>query len=1613
MNRFSLYLIYTILAIFAAPAAFAAPANDNKVSATPLPGAAFVFKDNQNNIDATVEVGESTAPFNRRRNTVWYSWSPPATGNYVFEITDTDFDTIVGVLPGDSFNYNQRSASRLVFAATTGQNYQLFVGGFFGELNEKGHFTFAITPAPLSRAELISATLSPDPVASPGTCTVNLSISSENGFSDGVVNTQTSAGRLLNSIYFDSTQRTAGDALSGTYAVTIPIPANLPAQDLVLEYVVNSIDGYEAVYGAGYFGSQPIPALVNTTLTVTNAGTTDTTAPLVSSVSASTASVDINGNKDITFTLAVTDNLSGFRDGSLVVLNTSALASSSYYGSRIAAEYEFSGITSGTPLNGTVTTTANFDLPVGTYFVYVTLNDAVANRRTLNAASLPGPFAGTITVTNPGAPANDLYANATTLSGTSFTTTGNNTGASLEFGESDQTSVASVWYKWQAPTTGTMQIDTFGSTFDTVLAVFLGADTLTSQLVASNDDANDLQSRIQMGVTAGTIYYIAVGSVDDSESGPFTLNGAYVSPTSPVLTSISLSPTVADVSSEAAFISVDLGFTAPNTLSGVVIDAYDYLGNHVTSSSAGADLTSGTVNVALVIPAGTPPLPLHLETRLYDQSNNETLYGTNHSAYPSAFSGMLPVLNTGTVDRENPWIVSHSISPASVDVSTSEQTVTVTFQVGDDTGIAGATVYIYDQNGNDVTSAFAEESIASSGRNETYEVELTIPAFSAAGANWEYEIEVFDSLQKYAYETGTFEVVSTELAPPLITSISVTPNPVTLNGLASVNQQLDVAFTDDGSGTSTLNVVIRDAGGQIVATKDLNASDITSGNALNGTFQTTFPLPGASPSGLYSVSYTVSDVAGQQATIPSAATFQVNNTEVAAPIVTAVNTFPSATVTVDGMSPASPLIRLDFTDDGSGITFLRAEIQNASGVVIDTKTFTAADIAAGGSPISGYFETTFTIPGLTPSGQYDVVTDTRDVAGRERNDITSGTLQITNTDISAPVIDGFTVIPAHVFFDGINSNDAQLEIAFSDDGSGIDELQIEIRDNNGVTADTILLTALDITTGTSTSGTFLMTFTVPGNTTPGTFTIHANVKDNMGRISNGIAVGSFPVSIEAAPQITGFTVTPSPVDVNDATTDATLDIDFTDDNSGLTTLQAVITAPSGATVATVNLTVADIISGDAMAGRIRATFQLGKFAPVGNYTIKATVRDASGVQANNVTVGTFPVTNSGAASNALNVLTSLSAAPVPLNVTTAAGILNVTAGLSANAGIQSVRAHLYRPDGSFFVTGDLLNTPETPLSYKKGFSFTKFTVPGTWRIEIEIEDGNGNSLLYSDTMQIEELYASQQLPISGIPLVVPTFSITNTGTVDDDDPILSGLWFAPGTVDTQFASKDVRVNLAWNDAISGFDRAEIKAYSPNDSFVASTTITLSDMVLGDSNLGAAARTLTIPQGTQPGELRFELSLYDFAGNLSFFDGTFPPGSFQGLTVVFLSNFESWLEKFPTLTDTSPDGDPDHDGLSTFLEFLLDLDPTNSNDPGAPRLRIESGNLQLVYQPGPDSASVLANGYSIDGQISGDLIIWSPAPVQDLGDGYFGISIPLGAETQRFLRLIGRESQEPS
>jgi len=169
--------------------------------------------------------------------------------------------------------------------------------------------------------------------------------------------------------------------------------------------------------------------------------------------------------------------------------------------------------------------------------VTVSLNGFVGGLRTLRfefvsdaSVVFEGWYVDDVLVTGtPGmGPPNDSFNNAFGISAIAGSTSGASTGATKEAGEpshAGNNGGKSVWYRWTPAINGTAVMDTTGSAYDTLLAVYTGADVAGLTSIAANNDisGNNPRSRVTFSVIAGTTYRIAVDG-RNGESGLVVLN---------------------------------------------------------------------------------------------------------------------------------------------------------------------------------------------------------------------------------------------------------------------------------------------------------------------------------------------------------------------------------------------------------------------------------------------------------------------------------------------------------------------------------------------------------------------------------------------------------------------------------------------------------------------------------------------------------------------------------------------------------------------------------------------------------------------------------------------------------------------------------------------------------------------------------------------------------------------------------------------------------------------------------------------------------------------------------------------------------------------------------
>jgi hypothetical protein len=126
------------------------------------------------------------------------------------------------------------------------------------------------------------------------------------------------------------------------------------------------------------------------------------------------------------------------------------------------------------------------------------------------------------------APSNDDFNSALFISGLPYQHTVNTTGATVAWDDPDMdcglgANSNTVWYCLVLPYSSVIAADTFGSDYDTVLAVFTGTRGALNWITCSDDAYDTLQSEVVFEVEAHETYYLEVADYGSPGGGQLSL----------------------------------------------------------------------------------------------------------------------------------------------------------------------------------------------------------------------------------------------------------------------------------------------------------------------------------------------------------------------------------------------------------------------------------------------------------------------------------------------------------------------------------------------------------------------------------------------------------------------------------------------------------------------------------------------------------------------------------------------------------------------------------------------------------------------------------------------------------------------------------------------------------------------------------------------------------------------------------------------------------------------------------------------------------------------------------------------------------------------------------
>lgn len=128
--------------------------------------------------------------------------------------------------------------------------------------------------------------------------------------------------------------------------------------------------------------------------------------------------------------------------------------------------------------------------------------------------------------------------------------------------------------------------------------------------------------------------------------------------------------------------------------------------------------------------------------------------------------------------------------------------------------------------------------------------------------------------------------------------------------------------------------------------------------------------------------------------------------------------------------------------------------------------------------------------------------------------------------------------------------------------------------------------------------------------------------------------------------------------------------------------------------------------------------------------------------------------------------------------------------------------------------------------------------------------------------------------------------------------------------------------------------------------------------------------------------------------------------FEILPITPPPGYSTWTASFPGLADTTAEGDPDHDGISNLIEYVIGGDPREAGQQFLPTQAINGSNLVISYKRSDDSEGDTTQS----GQWSADLQAWTsiaPVLVNENGSNPDDMTITIPLSNAAGGKLFGR------
>jgi hypothetical protein len=539
-------------------------------------------------------------------------------------------------------------------------------------------------------------------------------------------------------------------------------------------------------------------------------------------------------------------------------------------------------------------------------------------------------------------------------------------------------------------------------------------------------------------------------------------------------------------------------------------------------------------------------------------------------------------VSSASASEPPPSLVTLSISPSSINTTSSSQSVKVTAEITSTPGFSTGSVGFESPNGSETTERAAFTKVSGTLNKGIWEANVTFKRYIAPGT-WRVS-----SLNMADKEGNDIHLDSTQLEvkgfshtvsvtsiednePPQLTALSFSTARV---NTTSANQTVGITahITDNLSGVAAASIVFRSPSGTHFTDRAFFSK--LSGTDTNGTYEAKVTFKRFIEPGPWKVSALhLVDNVENEATLGAKRleakgfpdTIQVESIEDEEPPALAGLSFSSSAVDTTASSQ-SVTVEAHITDNLSGVESAAIVFESPSGKQTTGK---ASFTKVSGTETDGMYEATVTFKQFIQSGTWKVrAVNLEDNVGNEAN-VTASQLEskglpatvhvVSNEDTQPPALGAFSIVPSTVNTES-SPQTVTVTAEITDNLSGFSQGTVVFESPSGkVITNVAQFTKVS---GTALKGTYEAKIIFKQFIQPGTWKVsNVTVGDAVGNEENISASQlegkGFPATVKVAsiedteaPVLTGLSITPMTIDTATSNAVVIVTAHITDNLSG-------------------------------------------------------------------------------------------------------------------------------------------------------------------------------------------------------------------------------------------------------------------------------------------------------------------------------------------------------------------------------------------------------------------------------------------------------------------------------